>query len=108
MKKRSGVLKKPKEEVENHLRLTHNDPDREQELPPNTKVQSQPEPTEPFDVGLPKLIELQEVLKKARTASPQGPNEIPYRIYKNCPKLQRRLLALFKVVWRRGKWLTAG
>ena len=35
--KQSRVFKKPNKDVENYLRLTHSDPDREPELPPNAK-----------------------------------------------------------------------
>ena len=45
-----SVEQKPKIEVENHMR-----PERDQKLLPNAKLVSQPEPTETFEVGLPKL-----------------------------------------------------
>ena len=92
--KRSGVLKRRKriatqKESKNYPRMPSCSPS------PN----------------LPKLTELQEVLKMARAALSPGPNAVPYRIYKNCLKLQKRLLALFKVVWRTGKmvgsWLAS-
>ena len=42
--------------------------------------------------------EVKDVVKKARTASAPGPNAIPYKVYKMCPLLLRRLWRLSKVV----------
>ena len=96
--KRSGNLDKPKEEVEEYLRLTHSDPNRNDDLEENDTVMRPSDPSTPFDDSLLKFKEFQVALKKARVASSPGPNGIPYRVYKNCPKLQRRLFHMFKVI----------
>lgn len=32
-----------------------------------------------------------------------GPNGIPYKVYKNCPKLVKRMWKMFRIIWRRGE-----
>jgi len=49
------------------------------------------------------LKEVMDIVRKARASSAPGPNGIPYRVYKNCLKLTRRLWKLLRVAWRRGK-----
>ena len=109
--KRSGNLEKSQKEVEAHLRETHSDPERERDLPAQEKLISPANPTEAFDESQPRLTEFNDVLKRARAASAPGPNGIPYRVYKNCPKLQHRLFQIIRVVWRKGRmakcWLTS-
>ena len=51
----------------------------------------------------PTLAEVKEVIKKARAGSAPGPNAIPYKVYKMCPLLLKRLWRLLKVVWRKGE-----
>ena len=46
--------------------------------------------------------EVKEIVKKARSGSAPGPNGIPYKVYKVCPLLLRRLWTLSRVVWRKG------
>ncbi|XP_052256524.1 uncharacterized protein LOC127861838 [Dreissena polymorpha] len=48
------------------------------------------------------LGEVKEAVKKTRAASAPGPNAIPYKVYKMCPLLLRRLWRLLEVVWRKG------
>ncbi|XP_069133240.1 uncharacterized protein [Argopecten irradians] len=56
-----------------------------------------------MDIREPTMKGVSEVVKKARTASAPGPNGIPYKVYKKCPKLLHRLWKLMKVVWRKGR-----
>ena len=67
-------------------------------LTPNAKLMSQPDKT--TWVKTSQLSELRKILKKARAGATPGCNWVPYWINKNCPKLKRRLLALFKVIWQ--------
>ena len=46
--------------------------------------------------------EINEVVKKARSCSAPCPSGIPYKVYKKCPKLLRRLWSLLRTVWRKG------
>ena len=107
---RSGTLQCPKEEVEEHLRRTHSDPLRELDLEDFLLVEPAG-PEHEFSLGNPGLDEIKKVIRKSRASSAPGPNGVPYKVYKNCPGLTRRLWKLLKVVWRKGKviesWTTA-
>nr|XP_055036896.1 uncharacterized protein LOC129424307 [Misgurnus anguillicaudatus] len=48
------------------------------------------------------LREVQEVVKKARSSSAPGPSGKPYKVYKRCTKLLRRLWKLMRVIWSKG------
>lgn len=107
---RSGRLQCPREEVQDHLRKTHNDPRREEELG-DFPLLVPDEPEAAFDMSEPKLQEVRNIIKRARAKSAPGPDQVPYKVYKNCPKLTRRLWKYLKVVWRKGKlvdeWMSA-
>lgn len=109
--KRSGRLECPREEVEQHLRQTHSDSRRDEELGDCPQLLQPEEPTTAYDESEPKWKEVEDIIKKARAASAPGPNGVPYRVYKNCPQLARRLWRLLRVAWRRGKmtesWMEA-
>lgn len=99
--KRSGVLKASNEEVEEHLRKVHSDPRRVEDLDLEGRLCCPEEPTIPFDDGELKWQEVNDFIRKARGRSAPGPNGIPYRVYKNCERLRRRLWRLLKVVRRK-------
>jgi hypothetical protein len=102
-KERSGKLESSMEDIENYLKETHSDPMRDQPLGDCPRVEPVPEPTNALDSSEPTLREVQEVVKKARSGSAPGPNGIPYKVYKMCPRLVRRLWILLKTVWKKGK-----
>ncbi|XP_033755855.1 uncharacterized protein LOC117338607 [Pecten maximus] len=102
-KRGSGVLRAGKEEVEQHLRDMHSDPRRNEDLGVNEKLIQPEEPEHLFDDAEPRLREVNNVIRKARASSSPGPNGIPYKVYKNCPRLTMRLWKHLRVVWRRGK-----
>jgi hypothetical protein len=109
--KRSGRLECSKEEVEEYLRQTYGDERRNEDLQECEKLVKPEPPSTEFDETEPKLTEVKDYIKGARAASAPGPNGIPYKVYKNCPSLTRRLWKLIRVVWRRGKmpesWMVA-
>ncbi|XP_052271949.1 uncharacterized protein LOC127872660 [Dreissena polymorpha] len=86
-KERSGKLETPLEED------VLGDCDR---IDPANEPEKQQNATEPT------LGEVKEAVKKARAASAPGPNAFPYKVYKMCPLLLKRLWRLLKVVWRKG------
>ncbi|XP_063448172.1 uncharacterized protein LOC134727719 [Mytilus trossulus] len=102
-KKGSGQLKASKEEVEEYLREMHSDPKREDELPDIEQLIRPEDPEQVFDESPPKLKEVVDVIKKGRAASAPGPNGVPYKVYKNCQRITRRLWKLIRVIWRRGR-----
>ncbi|KAK7906627.1 hypothetical protein WMY93_015239 [Mugilogobius chulae] len=99
---RSGSLTSPKEEVEAFLKDTHSDPFTGLQLNINPEVGMAEPPTILCNTNEPTWKEVQGVVKKARAASAPGPSGIPYRVYKKCPKLLRRLWKLLKRVWKKG------
>ena len=100
-KPKSGRLQCNIEEVENNIREAHSDELREEPLAQIPIDLVIPPPTYPFDLSELKMEEIRKVVKKARSASAPGPSGIPYKIYKNCPKLMRRLGHLLRVIWRK-------
>ena len=92
-----------KEEIETFLLATHSDTYREKTLGTCQKIVPESLPTIQINVSETTWSEVQEVVKRARSGSAPGPNGIPYRVYKYCPKLLRRLWKMLKVVWRKGK-----
>ncbi|XP_052260999.1 uncharacterized protein LOC127865146 [Dreissena polymorpha] len=102
-KEKSGILNSSMEEIQTHLRDTHSDTRRDDPLGPCAHIMPEPAPTIALDSKEPTLAEVKDVVKKARAGSAPGPNGIPYKVYKMCPRLLRRLWRLIKVVWRKGQ-----
>ncbi|XP_052236077.1 uncharacterized protein LOC127847893 [Dreissena polymorpha] len=100
--KKAGQLNCSKEEVEEHLKNTHSDQARHMRMEGHERIAPVPMLIVAFTEGEPTLKEVQDIIKKARSKSAPGPNGIPYKVYKSCPKLLRRLWKLLKVVWRKG------
>lgn len=49
----------------------------------------------------PKLSEVRHVVEKARPSSAPGPNGVPYKLYKNCPKVLELLWYLMRTAWEK-------
>ena len=60
-----------------------------------------PDPSSPFNMSELKFDEVSAVVRRARAGSAPGPSGTTYRIYKNCPKLLRRLSKLLRTLWRK-------
>ncbi len=60
----------------------------------------------------PKWKEVENTVRRARSASAPGPNGVPYKLYKNAPDVLCYLWRLMRVVWRKGvipkAWRRAG
>ena len=95
--RRSGKLENSKEEVQEHLRKIHSDERRERKLEECDKLVPPEEPKKQFDESELKFKEVHDVLNKTRATSAPGAHGIQYRVYKNCPKLTRRLWKLFSL-----------
>jgi hypothetical protein len=78
-------------QVEDYLRNVHSDEKRDEDLGECRGLWQPEEPTVDFDMAELRWKEVDNVIKKARAASAPGPNGIPYCVYKNCPKLAKRL-----------------
>ncbi|XP_061902037.1 uncharacterized protein LOC133649222 [Entelurus aequoreus] len=101
--KRSGQLSCPEEEINLHIKNTYSDGMREQDLGHCAALICPPEPCILFDISEPTLKEVKEAIKSARTASAPGPSGVPYKVFKQCPRLLERLWKIFRVIWKRGK-----
>ena len=97
-KPKGGTLESTMEEVEEHLKQTHSDIFQETELG-NCKNLMIPEaPQVKFNMKEPTLVQLTEILRKARSKSAPGYSGTSYKVYKKCPLLLGRLHKLIKVV----------
>ncbi|CAC5383864.1 unnamed protein product [Mytilus coruscus] len=85
----SGKLENSKEEVEEHLRKTHNDERRKHDLKECEKLATPEKPKELLDESELKTKEVQDVLKKARAASATRPNAAMNLIVKSVEKPSR-------------------
>jgi len=101
--KRAGRLTCSKDVINDHLMATYSDSIREQTLGPCNALITQPEPASDFDLKEPRLREVEEVVRRARSSSAPGPSGVPYKVYKNFPKLLHWLWRALKVIGRRGK-----
>ncbi len=109
--KRSGKLDTSKEELESYIKSQYSDNRRATPLGSPGHVQCPNPPTIQFDTSPPKLREVEDVIRKARSASAPGPNGLPYKLYKNCPQVVRILWRLMRTAWRNqqvpAKWQQA-
>jgi len=99
---RGGSLQSDQEEVAQYLREVHSDPEGAQPLGDCDKITPADHPQFPLDLKEPTLQEVRDVVKKARACSAPGLSGIPYKVYKKCPKLLRRLWLLLRAVWKKG------
>ena len=111
-KEKSGSLKIARAELEEYLRSTYMDADREERRDIPADMPPLPKPQLPFVTGPPKWSEVERAIKKARAGSAPGPNGVPYLVYKNAPGAARFLYRLMRGVWNSRKipraWRRAG
>jgi hypothetical protein len=100
---RGGVLKSSKEEIEQYLSETHSDQRRNEPLGEQENISPVDPPKVDISVKEPTWHEVKEIISKARNKSSPGPNGVPYKVYKMCPLLAKRLWKLLRIVWRSGK-----
>ena len=99
--KPQGDLQSSKEEVEQHLRETHCDPElgkEREEL--NDLIQYEDGDVE-FNDNPPTYKEFAMKLRKTRSKSAPGPNGVPYLVYKRCPGVARLLWGYLRLLWRK-------
>ena len=85
--KKSGNLTCPVEEINHHLNITFSDPLREQDLGPCEALEKPPEPVAQFNTSELTLKNVKEAVMATRSGSTPGPSGVPYRVYKQCPRL---------------------
>ena len=99
---RSGRLTSPKEAVEEFLKESHSDTLRGQALDVHPRIGRSETPEEELDTKEPTWREVHDIVQKARSSSAPGPSSIPYKVYKRCPMLLRRLWKLLRRIWTKG------
>ena len=98
---KSGKLDVPKEELENHLKMTYSDDLNSIPIPPLRDLPKPQDPTVMFDDSGIKLKEVRDFIHKARAGSAPGLNGISYKLYKNCPRVLRKLTVLLQQAWKK-------
>ena len=101
MESKSGKLDVPKEELENHLKMTYSDDLNGIPIPPLRDLPKPQDPTVMFDDSGIKLKEVRDFVHKARAGSAPGLNGISYNLYKNCPHVLRKLTVLLQQAWKK-------
>lgn len=99
---KSGTLTSSKEEVEEFVKETFSDPSRNEVLAENHDLRNVDPPTTTLSTELPTWRDVQDIVKHARSFSAPGHSGIPYKVYKKCPKLLRRLWKLICGIWSKG------
>ena len=99
--KPKGNLSSSKEEVEEHLKKAHSDPQKDLQREPQEDLWNYEESKVEFNNDPPSFNEFMKVLRKTRAKSAPGPNGVPYIVYKRCPKVARQLWLYLKGMWKR-------
>ena len=98
---KSGKLDVPKKELENHLKMTYSDDLNGISIPPLRDLPKPQDPTVMFDDSGIKQKEFRDFVHKARTGSAAVLNGISYKLYKNCPRVLRKLTVLLQQAWKK-------
>lgn len=109
---KSGTLKASRQELEEYMERVHQDTKRHEQL----AIPRDIPPVQPPEVSMetcpPKWKEVEDTVRRARSASAPGPNGVPYKLYKNTPDVLRHLWKLMRIVWKKGvipkAWRRAG
>ena len=102
MESKSGKLDVPKEELENHLRMTYSDDLNGIPIPPLRDLPKPQDPTVMFVESGIKLKEVRNFVHKACAGSALGMNGISYKSYKNCPRVLGKLNVLLQQASNKG------
>ena len=97
---KSGTLQAPQEEVEEHLKRTYSDNQRDAPLPHMGGLQHPTCPGADLDMGDLKWSEVECVIRKSRAKSAPGLNGVSYKVFKKCPSAARALWKLLREAWR--------
>ena len=95
-KGKSVPLDVSKEVLDQYVKTVASDELRDVDLAPLEGLNDILVPEVPFKEGqFPKAL-FEQILKKKRNKSKPGPNKIPYKVYKKCPKLASYLYSIFR------------
>ena len=94
-------MESTKDEVEQHLREAHSNPDQEK-VREDLDDLLYYEPTDlKFDDDPPAYNKFAKKLRKTRSKSAPGPNGVPYLVYKRCPGIAKLLWRYLRLLWSR-------
>ena len=99
---KSGKLDVPKEELDNHLRMTYSGDLNGIPILPLRDLPKPQDPTIMFDDSGIKLKQVRDFVHKACASSALDMNEISCKLYKNRPCVPRKLTVLLQQVWKKG------
>ena len=99
--KKSGRLETTREQMEKHVKRQYSDPLRNVSLGTPGYVPRPAPPTTELNIKPPKLSKVKQVMKKARSSSAPGPNGVPYKLYKNSPKVLELLWYLMRTALKK-------
>ncbi|XP_063049927.1 NACHT, LRR and PYD domains-containing protein 3-like [Engraulis encrasicolus] len=99
--KKTGKLETTREQLEQHVREQYSDPQRSVPLGAPGYVPQPAQPTAEFNIMPLKLSKVRQVVEKARSSLAPGPNGVPYKLYKNCPKVLELLWYLMRTAWKK-------
>lgn len=100
-KEKSGALKTTKIDLEDHLKATHSDPRRHEHLTIPSDIPPIDPPEHHMPCSPPTWKEVENTVRRARTASSPGPNGVPYKVYKYAPDVLRFLWRLMRTAWQK-------
>ena len=100
-----------KEKLNDFIRAVGSDNNRDVPLGPLDGLNDFQVQVEAFDDRPFSFCFFQRILKKKRNASKPGPNQIPYKVYKKCPRLAKIIFSIMQNVRKSGhvplKWRIA-
>ena len=102
MESKSNKFNVPKEERENHLRMTYSDDLNSIPIPPLRDLPKPQDPKVMFDDSGIKLKEVRDFVHKDRAVSAPDMNGISYKLYKNFPHVLGKLTVLLQQAWKKG------
>ena len=92
-----------KEVLDKYVQDVASDPHRNLELIALEGIEGTREPTKEYYLGKLCYGKFQFMLGKKRNKSRPGPNQLPYKIYKKCPRLQQYLFSIISSTYSCGK-----
>lgn len=99
---RNGTLECTKEQLDDHIKTTYSDEEREIPLQFIDGLKRPSEPGREFDLSDFKAREVDEFVRKARAKSAAGRDGVSYKVYKYCDKLRNKLFLLLRKMWKEG------
>ncbi len=91
------------DEINNHIKCSYSNHKKDQPLESCKALINPPEPVLSFDLEEASLTRWRKSSGGQEPSQHRRPSGVPYKVYKNCPKLRQRLWRSLKVIWRRGR-----